>query len=71
MTISFIASFSSPVVTLPSLQLTVISAGVLGLTTALKLAREGYRSVTVVAKHMPSDCHPEYTSNWAGANWVP
>lgn len=46
-------------------------AGVLGLTTALKLALEGNRSVTVVAKHMPGDLHPEYTSIWAGVNWVP
>jgi len=58
-------------VALPSHQLNVTSAGVLGLTTALKLAREGYQSVTIVAKHVPSDCHPEYTSIWAGVNWVP
>lgn len=52
-------------------RIVVLGAGVLGLTTALKLALEGHRSVTVVAKHMPSDHHPEYTSIWAGVNWVP
>lgn len=41
------------------------------MTTALKLVKEGYRCVTVVAKHMPSDGDPEYTSIWAGVNWVP
>jgi len=46
-------------------------AGVLGLTTALKLALEGNQSVTVVANHMPGDQHAEYTSIWAGVNWVP
>lgn len=52
-------------------ELNTVSAGVLGLTTALKLALEGHRNITVVAKHMPSDRHPEYTSVWAGVNWVP
>jgi glycine/D-amino acid oxidase-like deaminating enzyme len=52
-------------------QIVVLGAGVLGLTTALNLALEGNRFVTVVAKHMPGDHHPEYTSLWAGVNWVP
>jgi len=39
-------------------------AGVAGLTTALVLARKGYK-VTVVAKHMPGDLSIEYTSPWA------
>jgi len=46
-------------------------AGVLGLTTALRLARNGYKHITVVAKHMPGDRSPEYASIWAGALWVP
>ena len=52
-------------------RLTSNSAGVLGLTTALQLARQGYKDVTIVAKYMPGDNHPEYTSIWAGDNWVP
>jgi len=43
----------------------------LGLTTALQLARAGFKDVRVVANHMPGDNHPEYTSIWAGVNWVP
>ena len=39
-------------------------AGVAGLTTALVLARKGYK-ITVVAKHMPGDLSIEYTSPWA------
>ena len=47
-----------------------VRAGVIGLTTALLLSREGY-SVTVAAKHMPGDYDIEYASPWAGANYVP
>jgi len=39
-------------------------AGVVGLTTALVLARKGYK-VTVVAKYMPGDLSIEYASPWA------
>jgi glycine/D-amino acid oxidase-like deaminating enzyme len=39
-------------------------AGVAGLTTALVLARKGYK-VTVVARHVPGDLSTEYTSPWA------
>jgi D-amino-acid oxidase len=46
-------------------------AGVSGLTTALLLARNETNSVTVVAKHMPGDYDIEYTSPWAGANFMP
>jgi len=46
-------------------------AGVLGLTTALQLARKGYKNIAVIAKHVPGDNHPEYTSSWVGANYVP
>lgn len=49
----------------------VIGAGVSGLTTALLLARDKSNSVTVVAKHMPGDYDIEYTSPWAGANFMP
>ncbi|KAB5584976.1 hypothetical protein GE09DRAFT_1209614 [Coniochaeta sp. 2T2.1] len=49
----------------------VLGAGVLGLTTALQLARQGYKNIAVIAKHVPGDSHPDYTSSWAGANYVP
>ncbi|KAH7080004.1 D-amino-acid oxidase-like protein [Paraphoma chrysanthemicola] len=49
---------------------TILGAGVIGLSTALVLA-ETYPSatVTVVAKHLPGDRSIEYASPWAGANW--
>ncbi|KAK9760752.1 hypothetical protein K7432_014894, partial [Basidiobolus ranarum] len=46
----------------------VIGAGVIGLTSALVLQREGYK-VHIVADHLPGEFHPDYTSPWAGANW--
>jgi len=46
-------------------------AGVIGLTTALLLSRDPKYRVTVVAKHMPGDYDIEYTSPWAGANYLP
>lgn len=46
----------------------VSRAGVIGLTTAVELAKRGYR-VTVIAAHVPGDTDPEYTSPWAGAHW--
>ena len=46
-------------------------AGVVGLTTALVLRREGYENITVVAKHMPGDRDIEYTSPWAAVNYSP
>jgi hypothetical protein len=49
----------------------VCSAGVSGLTTALLLSRNPRYSVTIVAKHMPGDNDIEYTSPWAGANYLP
>jgi len=49
---------------------TPTSAGVAGLTTALLLSKLGH-SVAVVAKHMPGDYDIEYTSPWAGANYLP
>ncbi|CAJ2501616.1 Uu.00g044690.m01.CDS01 [Anthostomella pinea] len=49
----------------------VLGAGVVGLTTALTLARQGYKDIRVIAKHMPSDQDVEYCSRWAGADWDP
>lgn len=49
----------------------IISAGVIGLTSALLLAKEEGNVVTVVAKHMPGDYDAEYASPWAGANVIP
>jgi hypothetical protein len=43
---------------------TYSSAGVAGLTTALVLARKGYK-ITVVADYLPGDLSIEYTSPWA------
>ncbi|KAJ3510139.1 hypothetical protein NM208_g15576 [Fusarium decemcellulare] len=48
----------------------VVGAGVIGLTSALLLAKEG-NHVTVIAKHMPGDYDAEYASPWAGANVIP
>jgi D-amino-acid oxidase len=50
--------------------ITVLGAGVVGLTSALVLAH-AYPSatITVVAKYFPGDRSIEYTSPWAGANW--
>jgi len=47
------------------------SAGVSGLTTALLLSKNPEYKITVVAKHMPGDYDIEYTSPWAGANYLP
>ncbi|KAG0652687.1 D-amino-acid oxidase [Hyphodiscus hymeniophilus] len=49
----------------------VVGAGVSGLTTALLLSRNPAYKVTIVAKHMPGDYDIEYTSPWAGANYLP
>jgi D-amino-acid oxidase len=50
--------------------ITILGAGVIGLTSALVLAHT-YPSakITVVAKHFPGDRSIDYTSPWAGANW--
>ncbi|CZR64766.1 probable D-amino-acid oxidase [Phialocephala subalpina] len=49
----------------------VVGAGVSGLTTALLLSKNPEYKVTIVAKHMPGDYDIEYTSPWAGANYLP
>ncbi|KAF9426285.1 hypothetical protein BGZ94_006729 [Podila epigama] len=47
----------------------LLGAGVSGLSTALALLETGRYSVKVVATHLPSDLHIDYTSPWAGAHW--
>ncbi|KAI5117887.1 hypothetical protein M0805_002278 [Coniferiporia weirii] len=48
--------------------ITVLGAGVVGLSTALKIQEKGY-SVTIVAEHFPGDPKTiRYTSPWAGAH---
>lgn len=47
------------------------SAGVVGLTSALLLAKDKDNVITVAAKHMPGDYDIQYTSPWAGANCLP
>ncbi|ORY16130.1 D-amino-acid oxidase [Clohesyomyces aquaticus] len=49
----------------------VIGAGVAGLTTALLLSKKPRYKIVVAAKHMPGDYDIEYTSPWAGANYMP
>jgi D-amino-acid oxidase len=50
--------------------ITILGAGVIGLTAALAVAHTYPSStITVVAKHLPGDRSIEYTSPWAGANW--
>ncbi|KAH8149168.1 uncharacterized protein LAJ45_06707 [Morchella importuna] len=54
-----------------SANIVVLGAGVAGLTTALLLSRRGNHNITIIAKHMPGDYDIEYTSPWAGANFMP
>ncbi|KAG9241673.1 FAD dependent oxidoreductase [Calycina marina] len=49
----------------------VIGAGVSGLTSALLLSKNPGYKITIIAKHMPGDFDIEYTSPWAGANYMP
>ncbi|KAF8202078.1 hypothetical protein K438DRAFT_1581678 [Mycena galopus ATCC 62051] len=50
-------------------QIVVIGAGVIGLTTAIKLQEKGGYQVTIVAEIWPSDHpSPHYTSHWAGGH---
>lgn len=41
-----------------------VEAGVVGLTTALRLAEARYKNVLVSTKHMPVDSDGVYTSPW-------
>ncbi|KAK9382455.1 FAD dependent oxidoreductase [Kockiozyma suomiensis] len=54
----------------PKPKIVVLGAGVAGLTTALELARTGLYDVSVIGKYLPGDYDIEYTSPWAGANWM-
>ncbi|KAJ7120239.1 D-amino-acid oxidase [Mycena epipterygia] len=50
-------------------QITVIGAGVIGLTTAIKLQEKGGYQVVIVAAIWPTDHpSPHYTSHWAGGH---
>lgn len=54
------------------LRAVIIGAGVSGLTTAVELQKhDPGLEITVVAKHLPGDWDPQYTSPYAGANWHP
>ncbi|GEQ68805.1 hypothetical protein JCM33374_g2474 [Metschnikowia sp. JCM 33374] len=49
----------------------IVGAGVIGLTTALKLKQEvSSVEITVVATFLPGDSDITYTSPYAGANWM-
>ena len=54
------------------IKVTVIGAGVIGLSTAVLLQSKGYH-VTIVAKATPDpkymDSDPHYASREAGAHW--
>ncbi|KAE8146403.1 FAD dependent oxidoreductase [Aspergillus avenaceus] len=56
---------------MPNNNIVILGAGVTGLTTAYLLSKDVSNSITVVAKHMPGDYDIEYTSPWAGANYLP
>lgn len=50
--------------------LTGLRAGVVGLYTALLLARQDKaRYITVIAEYLPGDQSSKFTSPWAGANF--
>lgn len=49
----------------------ILGAGVIGLTTALELSlRHPTSQILILATHLPGDQHINYTSPWAGANWL-
>ncbi len=52
-------------------QFIILGAGVIGLTTALELSSQHpTSSITILATHLPGDRDINYTSPWAGANWL-
>jgi len=56
--------------TQPPQQITILGAGVIGITSSLVLAHTyPTAKITIIAKHFPGDRSIEYTSPWAGANW--
>lgn len=48
---------------------TILGAGVLGLSTAYRLCQDHNFKITVIAKSFPTDPSKDYTSQYAGANW--
>ncbi|KDR68348.1 hypothetical protein GALMADRAFT_256974 [Galerina marginata CBS 339.88] len=57
--------------TIAKKEVVVLGAGVVGLTTALKLQQEEHYQVTIVSEVIPSDPKSiKYTSWWAGAHHV-
>ncbi|PPQ74276.1 hypothetical protein CVT26_003900 [Gymnopilus dilepis] len=51
--------------------ITVLGAGVIGLTTALKIQKKGGYQVTILAEHFPTDPkNIKYASHFAGAHHV-
>ncbi|KAI0341357.1 D-amino-acid oxidase [Trametopsis cervina] len=55
----------------PKKRVVVVGAGVIGLTTAVKIQEEGHYDVTIISEIFPSDPKDiRYTSLWAGAHHV-
>ncbi|CAG8498468.1 2762_t:CDS:2 [Acaulospora colombiana] len=50
------------------IKVNVIGAGVIGLTTALILQKNGYQ-VQILSEHWPGDFDINYSSPWATATW--
>ncbi|KAI9476633.1 hypothetical protein BDB00DRAFT_859906 [Zychaea mexicana] len=49
----------------------ILGAGVIGLTTAIVLRKNGFDDITIVGKYLPGDdLTHEFTSPWAGASIV-
>lgn len=54
-----------------SAEIVVVGAGVIGLSIAFVLAKQGHK-VLVVARDLPEDVTSQaFASPWAGANWCP
>ncbi|KAJ2759404.1 hypothetical protein H4S06_002245 [Coemansia sp. BCRC 34490] len=55
----------------------VVGAGIIGLSSALKLQESGQYNVTVIAEHTPNEIangkrpSADWASPWAAANWSP
>ena len=60
---------ATPYLIITNKNITVLGAGVNGLTIALELSTNPNYHITVLAKHMPGDYSIEYASPWAGANY--